>query len=109
MTVGGSAGVIVDSNNSQAMIANGGGTVTAPYYDVTGVSGWSTPGGGSFGGTIHSGQDPTPDPLRFVPAPDPTTMVTRSTKRITQSSATTCSISSLASTSAVLPSAARET
>jgi len=92
VTVGGSAGVIVDSNNSEAMIANGGGTVTAPYYDVTGVDGYATPGGGSFGGTINSGVDPTPDPLRFVPQPDPSTLVTRSTKRITHSSAQTLNL-----------------
>jgi len=92
VAVGGSAGVIVDSNNSEAMIANGGGSVNAPYYDVTGVTGWSTPGGGSFGGTIHSGVDPTPDPLRFVPEPDPTTMVVRSSKRLTHSSAQTITL-----------------
>jgi hypothetical protein len=92
VTVGGSAGVIVDSNNAQAMIANGGGTVTAPYYDVTGVSGWATPGGGSFGGTIHSGVDPTPDPLRFVPQPDPSTLPVRSTKKLTHSSASTLTL-----------------
>ena len=90
--VGGTAGVIVDSNNSEAMIANGGGTVTAPYYDVTGVSGYATPGGGSFGGTIYSGVDPTPDPLRFVPAPDPSTLNVRSTKRLTYSSANTITL-----------------
>jgi len=88
VTVGGSAGVIVDSNNSEAMIANGGGTVTAPYYDVTGVSGWSTPGGGSFGGTINSGVEPTPDPLRNLPTPTTAGMVTRSTKKLSYSSAT---------------------
>jgi hypothetical protein len=92
VTVGGSAGVIVDSNNSEAMIANGGGSVKAPYYDVTGVTGWSTPGGGSFGGTIHSGVDPTPDPLRFVPEPNPSTMVVRSSKRLTHSSAQTITL-----------------
>jgi putative Flp pilus-assembly TadE/G-like protein len=87
VTVAGTASVIVDSNNTEAMIANGGGTVTAPYYDVTGTPGWSTPGGGSFTGTINSGVEPTPDPLRFIPEPDPTTLITRSTKRLTHSSA----------------------
>jgi hypothetical protein len=92
VTVGGDAGVIVDSNDSEAMIANGTGTVTAPYYDVTGVDGYATPGGGSFGGTINSGVDPTPDPLRFVPPPDPSTLITRSTKKISYSSATNLSL-----------------
>jgi Putative Flp pilus-assembly TadE/G-like len=90
--VGGTAGVLVNSANTEAMIANGGGTVTAPYYDVTGTPGWSTPGGGSFGGTINSGVEPTPDPLRHVPQPDPSTMVTRSTKRLTHSSASTITL-----------------
>jgi hypothetical protein len=87
VTVGGSAGVIVDSNHAEAMIANGGGSVAAPYYDVTGVDGWETPGGGTFAGTIHSGVEPTPDPLRNVPQPDPSTLVVRSTKKLTHSSA----------------------
>ena len=85
--MGGTAGVLVNSANREAMIANGGGTVSAPYYDVTGTPGWSTPGGGSFTGTINSGVEPTPDPLRHVPQPDPSSMVVRSTKRITHSSA----------------------
>jgi hypothetical protein len=90
--VGGTAAVIVNSNNTEAMIANGTGSVGAPYYDVTGVPGWSTPGGGSFEGTINNGVEPTPDPLRFVPEPDPTTMITRSTKRLTHSSASTITL-----------------
>jgi hypothetical protein len=88
VAVGGDAGVIVNSTDAEAMIANGGGTVTAPYYDVGGSPGWSTPGGGSFGGTIYPNQEPTPDPLRNVPQPDPSTMITRSTKRLTHSSTT---------------------
>jgi hypothetical protein len=91
--VGGSASVIVDSNHPEAMIANGGGTVTSEAgYDVTGVPGWSTPGGGSFTGPIHSGQEPTPDPLRNIPEPDPSTLLVRSTKRITHSSANTLTL-----------------
>ncbi len=90
--VGGSASVIVNSNHNEAMIANGGGSVNAPSYDVGGVPGWSTPGGGSFTGTINSGEEPTPDPLRFIPEPDPTTMITRSTKRLTHSSANTITL-----------------
>ena len=88
VTVGGSAGVIVNSNNYEAMIANGGGTVTAPYYDVGGSPGWATPGGGSFGGTIYPNCEPTPDPLRNVPQPTTAGMITRSTKRILHSAST---------------------
>jgi hypothetical protein len=92
VTVGGKVSVIVNSNHVEAMIANGGGSVTAPQFDVTGVPGWSTPGGGEFIGTINSGAPPTPDPLRFVPQPDPSTMVVRSTKRLTHSSASTITL-----------------
>jgi hypothetical protein len=88
VTVGGSAGVIVNSSNYEAMIANGGGTVTAPYYDVGGSPGWATPGGGSFGGTIYPNCEPTPDPLRNVPQPTTAGLITRSTKRITHSAST---------------------
>ena len=79
--VGGSAPVIVNSNHNEAMIANGGGSVTAPVFDVTGQPGWATPGGGSFAGTINSGVEPTPDPLRFVPQPDPSTMRSSGVRR----------------------------
>ena len=88
----GGADVIVDSNNTYAMIANGGGSVTAPQFQVTGMPGWETPGGGSFVGTINSNVPPTPDPLRFVPPPDPTTMVVRSTKKLQFSSANTVTL-----------------
>src|SRR5262249_23615803 len=33
---------------------------------------------GNWDGTIYSGQQPTPDPLRYIPQPDPTTMVLQS-------------------------------
>jgi hypothetical protein len=74
INITGGAPVIVDSNNPQAAIANGGGSMSAPVFDITGVPGTATPGGGSFTGTIYSGVPPTPDPLRYLPEPDPTTM-----------------------------------
>jgi hypothetical protein len=90
VTVKGTASVIVNSFDPAAMIANGGGSVSSEAgYDVGGSPGYITPGGGSFTGTINPNQEPTPDPLRFVPEPDPSTMVVRSTKRITHSSAST--------------------
>jgi len=93
VSVAGTAAVLVNSANSEAMIANGGGTVSSQAgYDVTGTPGWSTPGGGSFGGAINSGVDPTPDPLRTIPEPDPATMTVRSTKKLTHSSASTITL-----------------
>jgi Flp pilus assembly protein TadG len=83
INITGGAPVIVDSNNAQAAIANGGGSMSAPLFDITGVPGTGAPGGGSFTGTIYSGVPPTPDPLRYLPAPDPTTMALES-KNATQ-------------------------
>jgi hypothetical protein len=68
------ADVIVDSKAPDAAISTGGGLVTAPNFYITGVPGTSTSGGGAFSGNIVNNQDPTPDPLAYLPAPDPTTM-----------------------------------
>src|SRR5438445_328293 len=53
--------IIVDSNNPEAAIAGGGGTVIAPEFDITGS--YTTTGGGSFSGDIHTGRTPMGDPL----------------------------------------------
>jgi hypothetical protein len=74
----GGASVLVDSNNPQAAIANGTGSMSAPIFDITGTPGTATPGGGSFTGTVYSGVPPTPDPLAYLPLPDPTTMTLQS-------------------------------
>jgi Flp pilus assembly protein TadG len=66
------APLIVNSNDAAAMVANGNGSSTAPQYYVAGVPGWSTPGGGSFVGTMYSGSQPMPDPLADLPVPDTT-------------------------------------
>ena len=63
------AGVVVDSNNAQAAITTGNGDATAPSFDITGVPGISTSGGGAFHGTTSSGVPPTPDPLKYLPEP----------------------------------------
>jgi Flp pilus assembly protein TadG len=64
--------IIVDSNNAEAAIGNGGGVLIAPEFDITG--GYTTTGGAQFQGTINTGRAPTPDPLSDIPPPDPTTM-----------------------------------
>ena len=75
VAITGSASVIVDSNHPEGMIANGtGATITATEFDLSGTPGYTTSGGASISGPINSGQDPTPDPLRFIPPPDPSTM-----------------------------------
>jgi hypothetical protein len=94
VSVTGSAPVIVDSTNASAMIANGGGAVSAPQFNVTGYPGVSTPGGGSFTGPIIPNSQPTPDPLRFIPPPDPTAMgmTVQSTKKVQITSANTVTL-----------------
>ena len=75
------APIQVNSNNAEAMIANGNGSLKADEFDVGGSPGWSTPGGGSFTGPIVSNSDPIPDPLANVPPPDPSTMIVRSNSK----------------------------
>jgi hypothetical protein len=76
------ARVIVDSNSPSATVITGGGSITAPEFDITGVPGWSISGGGTINGTILDGQVPTPDPLAYLPEPDPSTMPVQSTKTV---------------------------
>ena len=75
-TVTGGAKVIVNSDDPEAAITNGG-TVTATELDVTGgIS--STGGGGGFFGGINLGTPPQPDPLRGIPQPDPAALADQS-------------------------------
>jgi Flp pilus assembly protein TadG len=74
--------VIVDSNSATATTVVGGGVLTAPEFDITGVPGTSLSGGGVINGTILDGQVPTPDPLAYLPEPDPSTMTVQATKTV---------------------------
>src|SRR5262249_53241564 len=65
--------VIVNSTSPSGAIVTGGGSLTTPEFDLSGTPGWSTSGGGTFNGPIRSGQVPTPDPLAYLPEPDPST------------------------------------
>jgi hypothetical protein len=65
------ASLIVDSSASDGGTATGGGTISAPEIDFSGTPGYS---GGTWHGTINSGQPPTPDPLAYLPEPDPSGM-----------------------------------
>jgi hypothetical protein len=76
------AKIIVDSNSASAVVVTGGGSLTAPEYDITGVPGTSTSGGGTINGTVLDAQVPTPDPLAYLPTPDPSTMTVQSTKTV---------------------------
>jgi hypothetical protein len=76
------APIQVNSNNPEAMVANGNGNMTAPTYLVTGSPGYSTPGGGTFTGTIVPNSEPIPDPLANLPPPDPNTLILRRTNKL---------------------------
>jgi hypothetical protein len=76
------AKIIVDSNSPSATVVTGGGALTAPEFDITGVPGTSTSGGGAINGTVLDGQVPTPDPLAYLPEPDPSTMTVQSKKTV---------------------------
>ena len=76
------AKIIVDSNSPSATVVTGGGVLTATEFDITGVPGTSTSGGGTINGTIQDGQVPTPDPLAYLPQPDPSTMTVQSKKTV---------------------------
>jgi Putative Flp pilus-assembly TadE/G-like len=68
---------IVNSTASDAVTTTGGGTIITTELDVGGIPGIS--GSGTVqAGTILNGQAPTPDPLKYLPPPDPSTMTVQS-------------------------------
>lgn len=74
----GGAKIIVDSKNASAVIINGGGNLTATEVDIYGN--YTTPGGGQIVGDIRLGMDPTPDPLAYLPQPNPSSLPVQSSK-----------------------------
>jgi hypothetical protein len=64
------ASIIVDSNNNQAAVTVGNAYVADPNkpIDITGTSPGYT---GTFLGTVLTAQPPVPDPLAYLPPPDP--------------------------------------
>jgi hypothetical protein len=71
--------VIVDSTNTEGTITNGGTTIVAPEFDLTGN--YATLGGGTLTGTINLNRPPTEDPLQYLPVPDTSSMTTQSKKK----------------------------
>jgi hypothetical protein len=76
---------IIDSNSPTAGVTTGNGTVDS-NVDVTGVPGVS---GGGWTGTVNSGQTPVPDPLAYIPEPNPNNMPLQSNHPTHVSSTTT--------------------
>jgi Putative Flp pilus-assembly TadE/G-like len=65
--------VIVNSNNSSAVLDTGNSTMYAPEFDITGgtqVSNNATFATTPTPGQIFLGTHPTPDPLAYLPPPD---------------------------------------
>ena len=81
---------IVDSNAADAVTTTGNGTISTSELDVTGVPG--TSGSGNILGPIYNGQDPMPDPLKYLPEPDPSTMVVQSDKNVHASGSQTLNL-----------------
>jgi hypothetical protein len=67
------ASIIVDSNNSQAATTVGNSFVADPSKPVA-ITGKNPGYSGNFQATMYTGQPATPDPLAYIPAPDPTSM-----------------------------------
>jgi len=72
------ASIIVNSTDAAGGISTGGSTIIAPEIYFGGSPGYSLSGGGTMTATIYSNQPPTPDPLAYIPEPDPATMTLRS-------------------------------
>jgi hypothetical protein len=82
------ASIIDDSDNDSAAIAGGGGVLsTTMNFRITGN--YTISGGGTFDGTIYTNVPPTPDPLAYLPTPDPSLMTKQSNKKINVQSGTT--------------------
>jgi len=76
------ASVVVNSSDPSGATATGGATMTAPAFFFAGTPGSSTSGGGQFNGTMQSGATPTPDPLAYLPPPDPSSLPLRSSRAL---------------------------
>lgn len=72
--------VVVNSKDTEAAVAGGGGTVKADKFSITG--GYTTSGGGTFDGPIFTNRPPMPDPLADLPVPDPSKMPLQSEKKV---------------------------
>jgi hypothetical protein len=87
--------IIVDSNASNAGVAVGNGGISAPEVNITGQNpGYVTTGSGQIvtsptANNVNTGQIPTPDPLAYLPAPEPSALPVQSTTGMSISKNTT--------------------
>jgi hypothetical protein len=81
------APIHVNSSDTDAAVATGGGYVEADPINI--VGGYSVSGnGGGFAGTINTGVRYTTDPLRHLPPPDPADLSIQSTTHLQLSGGT---------------------
>lgn len=73
------APITVDSSDQAGSIANGNGSFTAPQFDL--VGNYSTSGGGTFNGPVSTSQPYVPDPLRYLPPPNPADLTQQGKKK----------------------------
>jgi hypothetical protein len=64
------ANIIVDSNSSTAAVTVGNAYIADPNKPID-ISGTSPGYTGTFVGTVFTAQPPVPDPLAYLPPPDP--------------------------------------
>jgi hypothetical protein len=74
------APVIVNSSDAQAFVNSSTGLLLADSYRITGGY---TNKGAVLVGPIHTGVPPSPDPLRTLPAPNPSAYPVRSSNPVT--------------------------
>lgn len=74
--------VSVNSTSNVALNQSGNGVLAADGFDVVGRYVQA----GTISGTVRTGADPAPDPLRALPVPNPATLPVRSSSKFTISS-----------------------
>ncbi len=86
------ANIVIDSNSASAAKVIGNGSVTAPEIVITGRPGDVTTGHGKFVGGIDSGANPTVDPLLYLPTPDPSTLTTARSSKLSLTDASAAAL-----------------
>jgi hypothetical protein len=87
------APIHVNSNHPQAAVSSGGGWVQADPTNIVGGYTVNGSSGGGFAGTVNTGVRATPDPLRHLPPPDPSSLTVQSTTNLQLAGAQTYTLS----------------
>jgi Flp pilus assembly protein TadG len=71
------ASININSSAQNGTVATGGGTIKGDDIYMAGSPGWSTSGGSTITGNLHSNSTPLSDPLAYLPQPNPDSMSIR--------------------------------